>query len=242
MKAPDLFLLTTIIICSHISAQRSKETPISVDNEDQQKLLAKGVYRFPEFRTGTVVFKKGEPVTVLLNYNIWLEEMHFIGEKGDTLAIETPGLVNFIDINGSRFYYDINIDKGKRLFEKGYLEEVEKYGQMVLAVKQELSAEEQRKGAFGVPTLSNSVKPYDMYASDGQSYQLGRNADLLVTSKVYYFLGDSYNHFSTANKEYIIQKFPQKRNAIEDFVTTNNIKFNKLTDLQKLLAFCNNLQ
>jgi hypothetical protein len=232
MKPSVLFFCFALFVfAGQLSAQVAKETRIKTGDEIREVLSEKGIYRFPEFQNGIVIFRDGGPVTAKLNYNIWLEEMHFIDQKGDTLSIETPGLIKYIDINQRRFYFD-----------KGYLEVIEKYNTVTLAVKQILQSEAQRKGAYGVPSLSNSVQGYDMYAVDGQTYKLGRDQDLLITSKVYYFFGDKYDHFFIANKEYILHQFPTHTNAIEEFLKANGTKFNKEADLEKLLEFCNQLQ
>jgi hypothetical protein len=228
MKLPVLFFCFCLFsFCRQLTAQMAKETRIKTADEVREVLSEKGIYRFPEFQNGTVFFKEGGSVPAKLNYNIWLEEMHFIDEKADTLSIADPALIKYIVIGQNLFY-----------FEKSYLEVIEKYNTVTLAVKQVLQSEEQRKGAFGRPTLTNSVQGYDMYSADGQTYKLGRNEDLLITSKVYYFFGDEYNHFTIASREYILHKFPTHANAIEEFLKANGTKFNREADLEKLLEFC----
>ena len=67
---------------------------------------AKGIYRFSAFNEGSIVFRDGIISGGRMNYNISADEMHFISQNRDTLALAAPAAVSFISLNGSRFYYD----------------------------------------------------------------------------------------------------------------------------------------
>jgi hypothetical protein len=202
--------------------------------EIREVLPEKGIYRFPAFNEGTIIFRNGIIAAARLNYNVSLDEMHFITEKGDTLSVADPATVNFINLNGSRFYYD-----------KGYLQTIDTTttNGIILAFKQTLIAQQQRKyGAYGITEPHEGIRALSFYTGNGQIYKLGGDEKITVTAREYYFFGDAYGHFSKAGKEYILLHFEKHQAALKEFMKTNHTNFNVLKDLLKLMQFCRQLQ
>ncbi|MEP6750227.1 MAG: hypothetical protein ABJB86_20985 [Bacteroidota bacterium] len=199
--------------------------------EIRQVLPEKGIYRFPLFNDGTIVFRNGNISAVKLNYNITLDEMHFISDTGDTLSIAEPALVNFISSNGSRFYYN-----------KGYLQAIDSANDIILAFKQVLSIQQLRPAAYGTTEPHEGLRNYSFYTGNGQTVRLGEEEKIKVTSHDIYYFGDAYGHFSKAGKEFIFGHFEKQHEAVSEFIKTNHINFNVLKDLSKMMAFCRGLK
>ncbi|HMC84790.1 MAG TPA: hypothetical protein VKI61_04665 [Chitinophagaceae bacterium] len=197
------------------------------------ELPEKGVYRFDSFRDGTVVFRNGIISSARLNYNISLDEMHFVNSSGDTLSVADPITINFISVNGSRFYYD----KGN-----GYLQVIDTAGKITLAFKQGFMQQQQRVGAYGTTTPHEGVRSYTYFTGNGQTYKLGDDEKITVTTREYYFFGDEYGHFIKAGKEFIYDHFPKNQPEIKSFLKTNHINFNKIEDLTSLFRYCSKLK
>jgi hypothetical protein len=195
----------------------------------QAQVKSAVIYRFPAFTEGTVVFRNGSISTQKLNYNIELDEMQFIAAHGDTLSIADPVTINYISINDTRFY-----------FEKGYLQTIKTAGDIILAFKQELIEEEQKKGAYGIPTDHPSAKTYESFTGNGQKYVLG-GSEIEVNSRAHYFFGDQYGHFTKAGREYILDHYKKHQEEIKVFMKTNHTNFNKEEDLLQLLQYCSQL-
>ena len=158
-----------------------------------------------------------------------MDEMHFISQGGDTMAVADPPVINYINIGLHRFYYD-----------KGYLQTITTSVGIILAFKQVLSTEHVTKGAFGIATTHPSATSYSLFTVRGQQYDLN-NEDAL-DAREYYFFGDSYGHFSKAGKKYVLQHFEKKQDSIKAFLKSNHTGFSKEDDLRKLLQYCEQLQ
>ena len=218
-------IFALVLAGKDISAQNSglSETTGAVSSR-------KDFYRLPAFTEGMVTFRNGGSVTAKLNYNINVDEMHFINPQGDTLALADPPAVNFIDIGQYRFYYD-----------KGYLQSIPAAGDIILAFKQVLTEEKNTKGAFGIGTTHPDANSYSYFTLKGQQYKLG-DEETQIETRTFYFFGDAYGHFSKASKEYILNRYAKQQEAVSIFLKNNHISFNKAEDLTKLLAYCKQLQ
>ena len=205
------------------------QTEIPVINKEL--LPPKGIYRFANFTEGSVIFRSGIITAVRLNYNISSDEMHFIQQNGDTLAVADPASLSFINLNGSRFYYD-----------KGYLQTIDTANSIILAFKQVLLAEQERKEAYGGVKLHEGVRTYDFFTGNGQKYILGEDDLIKVSAREYYYFGDAYGHFSKAGKEYLYTHFANHKQEIRQFLKTHHINFNTLDDLLELMRYCRGLK
>jgi hypothetical protein len=232
-KKPSMYTRLLLFLCLLVFTDTylySQVTPPEI----RTVLPEKGIYRFPSFNEGSIIFRNGIISTGRLNYNVSLDEMHFITERGDTLSVAEPATVSFINLNNSRFYYD-----------KGFLQTIDtaKYNGVILAFKQALIAQQQRKlGAYGITEPHEGIRTYNFFTGNGQTYRLGGDEKITVTAREYYFFGDVYGHFAKASKEYILLHFDKNQPALKEFIKSNHINFNVLKDLLKLMAFCGGLK
>ncbi len=224
------FMFVMCIFLSSACIAHAQVTPPEV----RMILPEKGIYRFSSFTEGSVIFRNGIITSAKLNYNVSLDEMHFITDRGDTLSIAEPTSVSFINLDGSRFYYD-----------KGYLQTIDTadVNGIRLAFKQILVAQQQRKvGAYDMATPHEGIRNYSFFTGNGQKYNLGSDDKIMVTSREFYFFGDKFGHFEKASKEYILVHFPNNHPELKEFIKTNHINFNVLKDLEKLMQFCRGLK
>ena len=225
--------LLILVICLTVFADSDLQAQVKPP-EIREVLPEKGIYRFPTFNEGSIIFRNGIIAAATLNYNVSLDEMHFITGNGDTLSVADPATVNFINLNGSRFYYD-----------KGYLQTIDTTttNGIILAFKQSLIAQQQRKyGAYGITEPHEGIRSLNFYTGNGQIYKLGGDEKITVTAGEYYFFGDTYGHFTKASKEYVLLHFKKNQPALKEFMQTNHTNFNVLKDLLKLMQFCRQLQ
>jgi hypothetical protein len=225
MRLIPLLLLLFCGGCLRLRAQ----TDIPVITKEI--LPVKGIYRFDAFREGSVIFRNGIITAAKLNYNISLDEMHFVIESGDTLSVADPLTVSFINLNGSRFYYD-----------KGFIQAIDTFHGIILGFKQILLAEQERKQAYGIVKPHEGVRTYSFFTGNGQKYQLGEDELIQVRSREFYFFGDAFGHFSKTKREFVLQYFPAQQATITAFIKQHHINFNSLDDLLELMQFCRGLQ
>lgn len=225
--------LLVLFCCSFLIIKNSLQAQVK-PAEIRQQLPEKGVYRFPAFNEGSVVFRNGIISAARLNFNISLDEMHFVSERGDTLSVADPATVSFINLNGSRFYYD-----------NGYLQTIDTAAAdgILLAFKQLLSAQQLRDiGAYGITRPQEGVRTYRFYNGNGQMYNVGGDNKITVTSREFYFFGDGYGHFAKAGKQYILLHFDKQQAALKDFIRSHHTNFNRLDDLLELMQYCRQLK
>src|SRR5678809_1505707 len=105
MKA--LLLLSFILIgCADLPAQDSTLVTIKAGNKVSDVLTSADIYYYPQFITGQIFFKEGERVVVDMNYNHLFDQMLFINDKADTLALADEKTIKYIVILRDTFYYD----------------------------------------------------------------------------------------------------------------------------------------
>jgi hypothetical protein len=225
MYSRILFVLLSLILFIQIKAKAQAAAP-----EIREILPEKGIYRFPVFNEGSIIFRNGIISTARMNFNVSLDEIHFINEKGDTLSLADPAAISFINLNNSRFYYD-----------KSFLQTIgtSTVDGVTLAFKQSLSAQQQKKvGAYDMSQAHEGKSGLKLFNGHGEIYNLGANDNIMVTAKEIYFFGDAYGHFEKASKDYILDHYNKDQPALKEFIKTNHINFNVLKDLLKLMEFC----
>jgi len=224
MRLILLCVCPLMILYSDLSAQ------VKFPEIKKELFPEKGIYRFPAFTEGTIIMRNGIISGQLLNYNISLDEMHFIGEKGDTLALADPFSVSFISMNGSRFYYD-----------KGYLQTIDSSNGIMLAFRQLLSIQQHRPAAYGMTEPHEGMRVYSFYAPNGKTDKIGDDDKVTITAQDVYFFGDGYGHFTKTGKAFILEHFEKHQDTVKTFLKTHHTNFNKLDDLEQLLKFCRQL-
>jgi hypothetical protein len=191
----------------------------------------KGIYRFPAFTDGAIVMRDGMRSSQKLNFNISLNEMHFISEKGDTLSVAEPEAIRYISLQGTRFYYD-----------KSYYQVIDSAGAIMLAFTQLLSIQQHRVSAYGMTEPHEGVRTYSFYSMNGKTDPIGKDEKITVTARDVYFFGDKYGHFVKVSKAFILEHFQEQQDTLKNFISTNRIRFHSYGDLIKLMQFCKGLQ
>ncbi len=220
-------LLAIYILCINTArAQEVKQYPVKAGEIPAAMLPREAMYVLPAFTAGTASLKDGTSSTQRFNYNFLLDEMHFIGEKGDTLAIADPAIIRSVVIDSMSFYYD-----------NGYVREILKQGGYKLAVKQEMvQTADKKRGGYDMPTATGSIQTYGTVGSNSQMYHLEVKKDVLFHSVTSFYVANMSNHFLKANKKSFYTLFGEAKTA--KYLKDNKIDFNKEEDLKGLLRYC----
>jgi len=185
------------------------------------------IYLLPGFTQGIVFFKDRTSSTQRFNYNSLLDEMHFINVQGDTLAIAEPALINSIEIDTIKFYFD-----------SGYIQQVFAQGNYKLAVKHIWKQIPGKKdGGYNMGSETGSIETFSTVTNiNGSVGKLRVPKDVLFKNENSFYIGDKFNHFQKANKKNIYTLFKNKN--IAQYLEQHNVDFNKEEDLKALLQFC----
>ena len=217
----------TVLMCCRISFSQTTEI-ITVKAGQNISDAYKEMYRYPQFNAGRVYFMNGDVSAAKLNYNLISQTMLFTTNTGDTLAIDNENTIKYITIEKDTFYYD-----------DGYLELVENYSRVKLAIKQKVNFSDRKKiGAFGLPTSTLRTEGDDTFLGD-RRYNFTIAEDLVFKKETEYFLNDDSNHFLAINKKNLLKLYPKKKDNIENFIKENNINLREEKDIKRLVQYLN---
>ena len=217
-----------LIDSSLMIAQKTETITVKAGQDLSSAVSSHGLYKFPDFIYGTVLFRDGNTTKAKMNFNVFLNDMVFIDNKNDTLAIDNPGLIDSIKLDSNVFYY-----------EKGYFYIVKDNGDVKLVMQEKLSFENVKVGAYGLPARAASIETYGGAATRFNTFnQLILNEDVVIKKETQYLLTYKKFRSTKANISGFFTAFPDIKKELQGFAETNNINFKKEEDLKKLMQFC----
>ena len=223
-----LNLLVCMVYSTFLAAQTRGQYIVRAGETLDGALPVEAKYVFPVFKKGTVFLRNGTTSTQQLNYNFLLDEMQFLGIKGDTLTIAEPVTISHVVIDSTRFYY-----------QKFYLREVYQAATFKLGVMQMLvQTMEKKYGGYNSTSAISAISSYVSINNRSSVNRLQARKDVYLEKKAVYYLGDQFNLFVKADKKGFLNFFSAKKNELQLHIRENKINFNNLEDLQKLLQFC----
>ncbi|MEP7232214.1 MAG: hypothetical protein ABI691_18270 [Ginsengibacter sp.] len=223
----QLLLLICLFYINAASAQKEKQYPVKVGEIPNKVLPREAMYLSPAFNNGTAFFRDGTSSERPFNYNFLLDEMHFLDNAGDTLAIANPELLSSVVIDSIVFYFD-----------RGYLRQLSKQGNYKLALKQEMvQIADKTRGAYDVASGSSSIKTYGyINNSNSRIYKLQVEKDVLFKEVKSYYISDASGHFLKADKKSFYTLF--EGDKPRQYLRAHKVNFNNEEDLRSLLMFC----
>ena len=226
MKIPFILAICLFWI-AEVSAQTEKTYSVKMGEVPDKVIPAEALYLLPDFTQGVAFFKDGSSSTQRFNYNSLLDEMHYINERGDTLAIAEPALINSVEIDSIKFYYDL-----------GYIQQIFTSGNYKLGVKQKWKQmPDKTTGGYDMGSNDGSIETYSTLTnSNGSTGRLQVQKDVLYKNENSFYLGDRFNHFQKAYKKNFYSFFNDKK--IAQYLKKHKVDFNKEEDLKALLQFC----
>lgn len=239
------FFLIVFSIFASISShgQMRQETTIARTGDTLNLVLSKGFqYLYPNFIQGNVHFNTGEVSTAFMNYNILLNEIHFITRRElDALNLETER--DFLNNSQSLVLDDIDfVVIGADVFvntPRGIMVLVVNHDTQLLQNNKITMQGNTRVGAYGQVGTSAAINAPDKvpskYDSHGDPRQL-QVATQYTREEEYFLYRDG--RLLQASRRGFERVFPNIRSEIRKFVSDNNTSFTERDDLKKLLVFC----
>lgn len=223
--------LISAILIFIFSAGRStaQDSVITIKAGEDVSALYKHIYKYPVFTTGTVYFNDGTIARSKMNFNLLLEAMQFINNKGDTLALDDENTIRQITVGADTFF-----------FHEGYLQLVSTYGKTELVARQKIKfLNEKNIGAYGLSTATHTIDNYNTLRAFG-TYSLKLNKDLLYSKEKRYYFNKGDHVFIAANKKNILKKFSDKEKLIENYLENYAVNYNNEEDLKNLFRYIAN--
>lgn len=202
--------------------------------EDVTNILSKhGLYLFHDFTIAEVKFKNGTSTKARMNFNVYMNKAQFISDKGDTLVLNKPELVDSILFDSATFYY-----------QGGYKQVIETGNGAMLVLDRKISFDFIKKGGYDAPAPAGATTETieDIYFAGGYNGEkkLIADQDIIAIKKSTYFIIYDKARKTAANFTGFQSAFPEKKKEIKDFSTINNINYKNEGDLRKVFKFCIN--
>lgn len=222
-------LIILIFLLNKDVLSQSQTYKVQPGEAIMQSLPAGVGYLYPSFKQGQVQFKNGNMGSAMMNYSPLLEEMDFINEKMDTMALNDIESMKYIVIEKDTFYR----------VQKFFVQQIANNREIRLCERRTVAlANREKLGGHGelqngssigaIEQLSNSQNPLrQMVAQQVMTFSL---------DKTYYF-GDKYGNFRLANRKNLLDIFGNQYPGLNDFLTVNKINYMKADDMKLVLEF-----
>lgn len=218
-----------LLINPSLSSQQHKSITVKAGTRVIDCFPLNVRYRYPGFTDGKLQFRNGSTFHGRYNYNFLLGEMEFL-QSGDTLSIADKKNISYITVAQDTFFYN-----------NGYIELLSG-GPVRVGLMQNIQLKTvERKGAFGTINRSSSIDTYNSMQFNSNFYKLIPNEDwIFQETQEYYFSvhGSSFEQYTRKN---VLERYPQKKDAIKEYLKSNKIDFNSKDDLFRLAGFLSSL-
>jgi hypothetical protein len=229
MKKTVISICSFLLLTTCLSAQKSEPVTVKAGTRVEDYFPFQERYRYPEFIDGKVFFRNGAYAATKLNYNFLIGEMEYIQLK-DTLSLDNTADIMLIAIAKDTFYYD-----------KGYLEQIFN-GQVKVALKQYIKLKEvQKKDSYGSSGSNSATDSYSTIQTAGQTYKLVINQDRVFQKMSEFYLATPSSGFVPFSKKKVMQLFPRKKDAIQDYLKSNKVDFDSREELIRFAEYLVNL-
>ena len=229
MRKATSIICYILFLTTCLSAQKKERFTVMAGTKVEDCIPFQQMYRYPEFTEGKVFFKNGAHSGSKLNYNFLLGEMQYIQAK-DTLSIANEKDISLVTVAGDTFYFD-----------NGYLELISG-GQIKVCLKQFFELiETVKKDSYGSAGSGSATDSYSTLQTPGKNYNLVINHDRIFEKTLKYYMATPTSGFVFFNKKQVMQLFPQKKDAIQNYLKSNKVDFNSRNDLLRFADYLRTL-
>ncbi len=214
MKTKTIFILFFLILIYPLKAQQKGETPSH--------------YIFPEFTRGIIKLRTGQVRELSLNYNSVTEEMVF-DNNGQKMALADPMSIDTITIQGRKFIPSQNI----------FYEIILELPVPLLIHHVTTLRSPGKPAGYGTTSETSAITQTSTLVSSRRIYEIKLPGEYEVTPEPEFMIKQNSRFYKVANSNQLIKYFPEKKEAIKEFVKKNKTNFKKSEDMKKLIEFCN---
>ncbi|MFO8022609.1 MAG: hypothetical protein R6U65_09105 [Perlabentimonas sp.] len=231
------------ILLSFSAFSQNERNKVNVSSGDTLNYaLSMGMqYIYPEFVEGTVYFDDRSRSKSFLNYNILVDEIHFINADDldyDNIKSEKDFLkiAKKLNLKGVDF-----VIIGQDIFfntKSGIMRLIANYDVKLLQKNKVVLTNETRRGAYGQPIQTASIEQKSSF-EDSRSGQVNLSTETVneYSRQIKYYLYED-GKITPATKRRFERTFRGLKSEIGEFVDAENIDFSNQADLKKLLMYC----
>jgi hypothetical protein len=233
------FIFMTLVFLSGITLSgQGRQNALIVEGQTKlsELLEFESQYIESEFLNGSLVYRDFSRSTGKFNYSILRDEMHFISENNDTLALAKPDDISFVSFGNRVFTYTRR---------QGYMEQMVLGNvRLMLKRKVDITSENNYVGAFGTISRTTTVRPVDNFnLLRGTRYHFDPN--VVQTARIKYsesiFLelkGKVYPFNRAAEAEKAVGR--KNRKQLNVFLKSEGINFDNFGDMIKVVHWIGN--
>ena len=216
----------------NIKAQDDKRFTVESGSSIADVLSFSEMFQYPQFMPGMVYYKDGTSKNEIVNYNIVIGEMLFINSR-DTLVISNSAAISHIKVAEDLFYL---IDGCEEKLAGDYKI-------MLLSKRYVKLLDIKKEGAYGTSNSTAAIDNYTSYnaANNTSTYKMKAAQDIVYSFKNDFYFSNSPGSIVIAKESNIIKMFPDKKDAIKQYLKEQKISFNNKEDMIKLTGFLQEL-
>jgi hypothetical protein len=218
-----IYLLLLFLITPGIKAQDNMGNPIPQ-------------FLFPSFRPGVIVFKDGQRVKMLLDYNM-VDQMLVTEVEGIYRYSKNPDLIDTVYIDNrvfvpiGRIFYEL-LAGGPVPF---YLQNRSNYTPKGADIGYGAKSQSVGPTQYKRFEITNAMSLYN------EVVHIDLPADVTVTPASTYWVSKDGQMDDFNNSRQFLKIFPDKESALKNFIKKERISFKKREDIIKLGEYCNKL-
>lgn len=231
MKNLPGILFFILISPGYLFSQGSQKIKIDNNKASAESIRPELQQIFPDFRSARISYKGMPPIACRANYNFLFDEIMFINEKGEKMALANPGDLQQVKIENRTFIPS----------PKGYFEVIES-GDVSLLYKWVCRITEARtEGALGLSTAAPSVYQMKRISFDSKEWNMEVDKEAMASIEVIPYLKAKSGFISVKGPQSFKKAFRSKNNEIRDYLDKEPVDFRSEADLRRLIMYCNSL-
>jgi hypothetical protein len=226
------FLLSLLVIPICVLCQAPQTITLKNNKTSADVIKPELQYIFPDFQDGRVFLKGQKKIDCQLNYNFLLDEILFIDENGNKMALAKPHEVIYVLI-------------AKRMFipgSKGYYEVIENEDISLVYKWSCHISEKGKEGALGIQTDAPSVYQMNQMSFDAREWKLEVDKEAIASVEVLPYLKVKSKFIPITGAKDFIKAFSGRTAEIKAYINQNPVDFKKEADLRRLTKYCNSLK
>jgi len=203
------------------------------DNQASSEMINPELQQiFPDFQNGSIHYKGKRPIECRLNYNFLLDEILFLNEKGEKMALANPQDVSKVIISDRTFIPTA----------KGYVEVIED-GEISLVYKWICRISKVgKKGALGLSTDAPSVYQMNRFSFDAREWKIAVDEEALAAVEVRPYLKINSKLIQITGVKSFMKAFRGEETKLSQYLDQNPVDIKKEADLRRLTRYGNSLK
>jgi len=205
--------------------------PMALGAQNRQMEFESGLadsikYYIPEFAKGRIVFLDGGFSTGMLNISTVDQTVRFVDKSGEILTLINQDQVDRVIIGPYLF-----LKKGKE-FAAVVCADNEA---SLVVVRRFVFERDKKKGAFGSRSETTNISSVSSVSSEsGMTFNLSTTSEYKIITTPYLY---RRNRFYSVTRKNLLKFFPEKKDAVSDYLDTHEIDFQNVEDLELLFRY-----